>query len=38
MEVVGVLPGADPEIEEGGGIHMKWIGAARVGRSCLCAR
>ena len=31
--------GADPEIEEGGGHTYKMgIGAARVGRSCLCAR
>ena len=32
MEVVGVLPGADPEIEEGGGGHtyeMGWCGARR---------
>ena len=32
--------GADPEIEEGGGGHTykMGVGAARVGRSCLCAR
>ena len=34
-----VCPGADPEIEEGGGhTYRVGIGAARVGRSCLCAR
>ena len=35
-------PGADPEIEEGGGggghTYRVGIGAARVGRSCVCAR
>ena len=34
--------GVDPEIEEGGGggghTYRVGIGAARVGRSCLCAR
>ena len=28
-DLTGTIPGADPEIEEGGGIHMNWCGARR---------